>query len=110
LLGLCEKAARCADHAELSSLGDILEEMRQYANEHFRTEERLLAEHGYPDLVGQQQEHQAYLIGLSDLMMSASAQALEADELNRFLLDWWLNHILESDMQYKSFMRQTQGA
>jgi len=109
LLGLCEKAALCSDHPDLGSLGDILEQMRQYANEHFRTEERLLAEHGYPDVAGQQREHEAYLIGLSDLMMSASAQALGAGELNRFLLDWWLNHILESDMQYKSFMGTAQA-
>jgi len=107
LLGLCAKADRCADRPDLGSLSEILEEMRQYANEHFRTEERLLAEHGYPDLTEQQREHQAYLLGLSDLMMSASACALEPGQLNSFLLDWWLEHILESDMAYKAFMSQT---
>jgi hemerythrin-like metal-binding protein/PAS domain S-box-containing protein len=106
LLRLCARAARILEAPEAGALPDILEEMRQYAAEHFLTEERLLAEAGYDAVDAQTQEHQAYMTGLADLMLSAAAGALEPAAVHRFLLSWWLSHILESDMAYKDFMAQ----
>jgi hemerythrin-like metal-binding protein/PAS domain S-box-containing protein len=108
LLGLCGDAARCMSSSGRQAneaLHEILNEMHLYADEHFKTEESLLATHGFPGIDDQEQEHESYLSGLTDILFSASTGNLDKQRIHKFLLQWWVDHILESDMGYKAFLQ-----
>ena len=89
-------------HSE--TISDVLQEMTQYAQKHFKTEESLLKQYGYPGLEQQKEEHLAYrlkTVDFSDATM-LSIDAVPQILLN-YLFDWWIHHILNEDMKYKSF-------
>lgn len=107
LLDLCVEASRCRTQEDSERLGDILERMRHYAEEHFRTEEGMLAASAYSGLSEQRREHEEYLERLTEFLLSASGQALDSATVHDFLLRWWLDHILHSDMAYKAHLSST---
>ncbi|QID19134.1 bacteriohemerythrin [Nitrogeniibacter mangrovi] len=109
LLALCARAAASLDRDDRALLADLLEQMRRYAAEHFHTEERLLEAHGYPGLEAQRQEHAAYLNGLAELQVAQAGGTLTRATVHGFLREWWLGHILASDMGYKGWLSAAQG-
>lgn len=87
-----------------ATVSDVLTAMTRYAEEHFRFEERLLEEHGYPGLTQQREEHRAFRMKTADLCNAAMDGTNAApDVLLAYLRDWWTRHILEEDMRYKPF-------
>jgi hemerythrin-like metal-binding protein len=89
------------------TVSELLTRLRNYASDHFATEEQLLVEHGYPELVTHKEAHKAYrrkVMALCEDTMDQNASVPE--ELLRFLGDWWVNHILGDDMRYRSFLMQ----
>ena len=89
------------------TVSNLLTRLTQYASDHFETEERLLADHGYDELAAQKAEHRAYRIKVVALCQETMSQQESVPaELLRFLSTWWLDHILESDMQYRQFLAE----
>ena len=89
------------------TISELLNRLTSYSRGHFREEERLLEEHGYPELARQKEEHKTYRIKVVAFCQDTTAHqdSVPADLL-QFLRDWWLSHILESDMQYRSFLAE----
>jgi hemerythrin-like metal-binding protein len=85
-------------------VSDILVGMTQYAEEHFRTEEALMSEHDYPDLVEHRGQHKVYARETIDL---SHAAAIGMETVPHAMLDylryWWVEHILQEDIKYKAF-------
>ncbi len=77
-----------------------LMEMVSYSERHFATEELKLEQAGYPDLDQQINEHEAYRDKVSRMFYPAEK---DIDELMRFVMEWWKQHILVEDMKYKSW-------
>ena len=89
------------------TISELLDRLTKYATEHFRAEEQLLEEYGYPDLVRQKAEHKAYRIKIVALCQATvSHEDSVPAELLKFMRDWWINHILETDMKYRSFLTE----
>ncbi len=89
------------------TISELLTRLTSYASDHFQAEERLLEEHGYPELALQKEEHQAYLIKIAEFCQDTmSHQESVPAELLQFTMDWWKIHILESDMKYRSFLAE----
>ncbi len=84
----------------------ILNELSNYARSHFDYEESLLRHLGYPKLAEQFDQHDMYMTKLSALMQSSSGGKADKAGLREFLSQWWLHHILEEDMQYKSHVAE----
>jgi hemerythrin len=84
-------------------LRQILSGLIDYTAKHFAYEERLFAEHGFPEAAEHIAEH-AHLVG----QVLAFQQKLESKqvslnmELMRFLKDWLIKHILGSDKKYSA--------
>ena len=84
--------------------GELLGQMTQYAQDHFRHEEKLLEERNYPRLLEQRAQHAGY-----QRKNVALCKATELDiagmpaVIFNFLSQWWTHHILEEDMRYKEF-------
>ncbi len=89
------------------TVSDLLTKLREYADAHFRAEEEVLAEHGYPDLATQKAEHleyrRKYVTFCRDTMAKNDAVP---EALLAFLKQWWTEHVLVSDMEYRAFLEE----
>ena len=88
-------------------IADLITQMIAYANEHFRTEEDLLIESGYPLFSRHRQFHIDYRKKVTEL---CTATPLGVPDVPRVMLDylvqWWRIHILREDMEYKAFFNE----
>ena len=86
------------------TIADLLDGMIEYAEEHFRAEEYLMAEYGYDLKALQEQQHQSFIDKTTSFY---SAADLGPNILSTALLDylsiWLVEHILKQDMRYKEF-------
>lgn len=100
------------DLNELKALADKLEKVLQA---HFRYEENLLAEIGYPDLAAHKAEHQVMLDELeviqSRLHKSESGSIVGEPGLafQNYVLGLTVGHIFNSDMDYCLYARKAAG-
>ena len=91
-------------HSE--TVSDTLMAMPRYAQEHFKTEESLMETYGFPGLERQKIQHRDFrkkTVSLSTATYLGVGQIPEA--LLVYLADWWVHHILEEDMAYRSFFK-----
>jgi hemerythrin-like metal-binding protein len=98
-----------AGAAEVNSelVSDTLTEMTQYAEDHFRIEEGLLASHDYPQLDEHREEHLEFRQRIAELALETmEGRPTVALELLAFLRELWHGHVLETDMLYKRFLNQ----
>ena len=66
----------------------------------------MLLEVDYPDIDTQKAEHASFQELLTELLMDAVEAPPDADKITKFLEDWWIEHILNSDMQYKAYFER----
>lgn len=86
------------------TVSDMLTEMIKYAQEHFRAEEALMAEHGYPLKDLQTEEHRAFVKKTVDFCTAAEVGVdILPQAMLEYLKNWLIHHILEQDMKYKPF-------
>lgn len=108
-LVLCQKASAAADFDSRSgrlAFHGLLNDLAVYAEMHFRTEEEILAAHGYPRLDAQIEQHSEYLERLTELLVAATDGTLDVGGMQRFLASWWKGHILHSDLEYASSLTE----
>lgn len=82
-------------------ISDTLTRMTEYAQEHFRNEEDYLLESGHPDIETHKAAHREFRKKTVALCMDTMKHqnTIPAETLE-FLKNWWVTHILETDMQY----------
>lgn len=87
-------------------LGDVVRALEAYIDYHFAHEEALMKVWGYPHLERHSAKHHVFMGDLSRLRRDAlGGDDLKAAlTLRGFVLDWLLNHILESDVDYAQFI------
>lgn len=88
------------------TIADLLTEMTDYAQVHFRAEEFLMAEYGYEQISAQKKQHQDFI---DKTISFYSASDIGPNVLSVALLDylgtWLVGHILQEDMKYKNFFK-----
>lgn len=88
------------------TIADLLDGMVDYAEEHFRAEEYLMAEYGYDRKSWQEKRHREFIDTTHSFMTAADVGPnILSVALLDFLSSWLVNHILTEDMQYKEFFR-----
>lgn len=89
------------------TIAALLTEMTDYAQEHFRAEEFLMAEYGYDKKTEHEAQHQAFI---DETVSFCSATEIGPNILSNALLDylgsWLVEHILGEDMMYKEFFQK----
>jgi len=93
--------------AGTEQVAGIFSQLCGYALTHFTREERYMRAASYPGLARQQAEHQGFiqkLLDLNRLYDPADPELLR--ETRAFLQKWYLDHILRSDMDYVSCLKQ----
>lgn len=96
--GMMSNASQEAAAATLQGLTD-------YTVTHFAYEEKLFAEHGFPETDAHVQEHKALVNAVLDFKRKFEAGEASINmELMNFLKDWLIKHILGSDKRYSRFL------
>lgn len=86
-------------------LRDVLKRLLDYTAYHFVTEEKLLEQYEYPDLLRHRNDHNTLSWRVLDLRSRYEAgDGVDAREVLDFLTGWLKNHILYSDKQYGAFL------
>lgn len=91
-------------------LGEVLSMLEDYTEKHFRHEEKLMQEYGYPGLA----EHRAIHQSLRDEVLKIKAHSAAgteglAQELYKLLRNWLLKHIVEVDKKYGAYLESRGG-
>jgi hemerythrin len=82
-----------------------LDALDRYAKEHFRAEEALMTSRCYESFDEHRKQHQAFEEWLQAVKMVynfSTSTDYFADTVNTFLRNWLINHVLKTDMAYKS--------
>ena len=99
---------RGSDRAEMI---DVLREMVDYSDYHFRTEDDYMLDNGYPLFQNHRREHGQFLKKLGELLDAYEKEETDlADEIGTFLEQWWLRHVCESDLRYARYFKSTRSA
>lgn len=96
LLSRCGKLTRTRSSRE--SMDDIISELLQYTQTHFRREEALMAACIYPELKNHKQAHQAMTQAVEAMHHRLGEGNISHTEMIVFLTKWLVEHIRESDM------------
>jgi len=79
--------------------------LEQYTEVHFKTEEALIAEAGYPALKEHIVLHKELTEKIREISINANRNE-NSDKLLEFLKQWWLGHINKEDRKYAPFVRK----
>lgn len=89
---------------------EALEDLVNYTKYHFKREEKLMADYGYPGLKEHQEEHQAMIDTVDDYVKIYNKEGHSSlKQVTNLLTFWLINHIQESDKQYRDYLEE-QGA
>jgi len=91
---------------EAEQVSGIFSRLCHYAMEHFSAEERFLQASGYERLAQQQAEHAYFIDQILELDRGydPSDPAL-VEATTAFLKDWFVDHIMRSDLDYADWMK-----
>ncbi len=78
---------------------DLFMAFSDYADNHFATEEEILRTLDVPDLDAHIALHNSYNQKVQGCMMRTNQDNIRT--AIEFMTDWWINHILKEDRQYK---------
>lgn len=88
-------------------LGKIVQGLIDYAQTHFRTEEKYFDRFGYPEGAMHKREHSAFTAKVSEFKSAFdSGKAALSVEVMTFLSDWLQQHIKGSDRKYGVLLNQ----
>lgn len=89
------------------TIAELLTEMTDYALEHFRAEEYLMAENNYPFKAKQEEQHKSFIQETQEFMNATTniGPNILSNALLDYLGSWMVKHILQEDMQYKEFFK-----
>lgn len=95
-----------AAEAKNDALKEMLEDMLLFVCDHFAVEERLMAEHGYPDMESHIQEHLRMYQQLNNLVKTVlrTTGRDKAALVSAYLSDWAERHILQADKELGGFL------
>ena len=88
-------------------ISDLIKGMKEYTILHFREEEQLMQQHGYPGLAQHKKQHSDFIDKVNDLQEKYEAgKMIISIEITNFLKDWIKNHIKDSDQQYNKYINR----
>ncbi|HHJ39442.1 MAG: bacteriohemerythrin [Methylothermaceae bacteria B42] len=104
LLNQLDDAVKAGDRA---ATGSILDELINVVVDHFKTEEDLMQQHGYPNFAAHKDAHDKLVATCADLQKKFHAGGAEVTpETTQFVKDWLVNHIPKIDKDYGPFLNE----
>jgi hemerythrin-like metal-binding protein len=106
LVGMINNLQTAVDYStgeefERSALDDLVD----YTRTHFKYEEGLMEEHGYPDFEAHRAEHERMIVHVEEVLETYLQDKDNAmKKATAFLRAWLINHINGTDQQYSQFL------
>lgn len=91
----------------LHQIDETLDELANYVFSHFATEQKLMEECSYPNLVEHHEVHDGFVLTVAQCI--ASDQAWDNDrirELRAYLNAWLINHIMVEDKKFSLWYKE----
>ncbi len=84
----------------------VLKELAEYTQYHFNCEEKLMEAVDYEDIIAHKMEHKIFIKKISSFMSEdlEEEQKEKIEELVKFLFDWLVRHIMNTDSKYVDFI------
>ncbi len=90
-------------------VASIFHRLCAYVHTHFSTEERYMRACGYPRLAEHEAQHSTFVQKLLELNQTYDpADPHLLDETLEFVKNWYLDHIIKSDLDYVPFLKRYQ--
>ncbi|CCG40301.1 bacteriohemerythrin [Magnetospirillum molischianum] len=88
--------------------GSVIDTLIDYAENHFRLEEEMLAQLGYPDIADHAESHVGFAHQLGAMVAGCIIDPGPASiaRLRDHLHTWLIDHILREDMRFAPFVRE----
>jgi hemerythrin len=108
---LNEVDAKLGDSPNFRLFEQITRDLLAYAIYHFETEEQLITRYGYDSAAGEEadahvRQHRAFSEQVIELRAQAhSGKVVTQEALLRFLRDWLIDHICNTDRRLAAFIR-----
>lgn len=84
---------------------EAVRELIQYTETHFASEEQLMQAAGYPGLGVHRELHENLITQVRDMEMRAEIGERQVPiELNRFIYNWLVDHIMANDKKFGAFV------
>lgn len=84
---------------------EALDALVDYTKTHFKYEEDLMEQNGYPAFAAHRAEHERMIANVDEVLASYREDPDNAmQNANAFLKDWLINHINGTDKQYSKFL------
>ncbi|MHC1728463.1 MAG: bacteriohemerythrin [Syntrophobacteraceae bacterium] len=87
----------------------FLNGMMKYAQMHFDTEEHYFEKSGYPDLVQHKRSHEEFVEETFAMTQDLDEDMLTLGGITIYLQEWYKDHVLGLDQDYKPFLEKTSG-
>lgn len=88
-------------------LGKVLQELIQYVNTHFKTEEDYMVKYSYPEYEAHRYEHEKLTDEIKRFYEDFNAgRALLTIQIMNFLRNWLMDHIVVKDKKFGKFLNE----
>lgn len=89
---------------------EILSKMTDYSLTHFKREEIYMERISYPKLAEHKDYHMNYIYRVAMYNVSLlDSEPPEPQEIIGFLERWWVNHIMNNDIEYERYWEKVQS-
>ena len=96
------------DHEQMAALHDSIDRLVEYTHTHFAEEEAAMEAAGYPGLEEHKREHEALKQEVEKFVDRIKQEDPGVTvAFYQFLRQWLLNHIIDEDKQYSSYLTQS---
>ncbi len=105
LLGALNQLIEARDTPTEYTIADrVLRDLFAYADYHFEHEEELMGVYDYPDIDSHLAQHAQFIRQLRRLDLGLSTGSSKVDDLARFVMNWFVAHIMVTDMQLGAYL------
>lgn len=92
-------------HKGMEAAIKVVNELMDYVDVHFKSEEELMEQHGYTEYARQKSQHEDLLQKVSDIQqMFYMREIVAVTNLTNLLQEWLVNHICLQDKKYGAYL------
>lgn len=100
---LWDKELKNADMNDAMCLSCVIKKLEDYIKEHFSIEEEMMKNSGHKDTEKHIAMHRYFIQRVNEMKLELNyMNPLLFEKITFFMKKWFLNHIIQTDKQYKS--------
>lgn len=86
------------------SLLRLILELKKYAAFHFQSEENIMVDVNYPEIIEHKNQHERLLSKLQLIILQIEMEHIELNKLPTFLMEWFVDHTIVEDKKFATYL------